>query len=68
MTLKQLRQSAGKSVKEVAEKLCVTQSALNKYENRKRKINIEQVLVLAKLYDCSAEDIILAQLSERPNI
>lgn len=63
MTLKQLRQSAGKSVKEVAEKLCVTIRAVSRYEQGIRKISLDQVLVLADLYDCSAEEIIKAQLN-----
>ncbi len=67
-TLRGLRMAANKTTNEVAEKLGVTQSAIIKYENGKRKINIEQVLILAKLYDVTAEEVIIAQLSERPKI
>ena len=62
MTLKQLRQSAGKSVKEVAEKLCVTIRAVYNYENGNREISIAQIKPLAQLYSVSVEEIIDAQL------
>ena len=65
MTLKTLRQQSGKTVKEVAEKLKVTSSAVFNYEAGLRSISIEQVLVLSELFDCTAEEVINAQLSVR---
>lgn len=62
MTLRDLRVQAGKTRAEVAEAIGVTVSAVSHYENGKREINIRQILVLAKLYDCTAEEIIEAQL------
>ena len=63
MTLKTLRQQSGKTVKEVAEKLCVTSRAVSRYEQGIRKISLDQVLILAELYDCTAEEVIKAQLN-----
>lgn len=63
MTLRELREECGKSRAEVAAALGVTVSAVGHYENNRRQITIEQVLVLSKLYDCSAEEVIDAQLN-----
>lgn len=66
-TLRNLREQAGKSVKEVAEILNVTTMSIYRYESGKRQIDIEHVLTLAKLYDVSEREIIEAQLNSRPN-
>ena len=63
MTLKELRELSGKSRAEVAAALGVTVSAVSHYENDRRHITIEQVLTLSNLYDCSAEEVIRAQLN-----
>lgn len=63
MTLRDLRKQMNKTVTEVATALGVTASAVSNYESGIRRISLEQVLILAKLYDCSAEDIIKAQLN-----
>lgn len=62
MTLKELRQQSGLTVKEVAEKLGVSRNAVNNYECGIREIQLEHVLILTKLYDCTAEEVIEAQL------
>lgn len=62
-TLRDLRKQAGKSCAEVAEELGVTMRAVHKYEHGDRHITIEQVLILAQLYDVTAEEVIKAQLS-----
>ena len=62
-TLKKLREVSGKSCAEVAEALNVRKQMMYRYEQGKSWISIEQVLVLAKLYDVSAEDVINAQLN-----
>ena len=61
-TLRDLRKQAGLSVKEVAEKLGVCTHAVTYYERGQRQIKIDQVLVLAELYDCTEREIILAAL------
>lgn len=65
MTLKDLRTSAGKTVKETADALNVTVRAVSRYEQGTRQISLEQVLILAELYDCSERDIIDAVLNSR---
>ena len=62
-TLKDLRLQAKKTVAEAAKVLNVTERAYMRYEQGTRRISLEQVLVLAKLYDCSAEEVIQAQLN-----
>lgn len=63
MTLQELRLKNKLTIKEVAKTLNVVNSAICNYESGKRKINIEQVLILAKLYNATAEEIIQAQLN-----
>ena len=62
-TLKSLRLANRKTLAEVASVLSVSIRALLRYEQGLRKIGLEQVLILSKIYDCSAEDIIRAQLN-----
>lgn len=62
-TLKDLREQAGLSVKEVAKILGVTINAIRNYELGWRKIGIEQVLRLVEAYDVPAEEVIRAQLN-----
>ena len=62
-TLKTLREQNNKTCAEVAQALNVTVRAIFNYEYGLRQINIRQVLILAKIYETSAEDIILAQLN-----
>ena len=62
-TLKDLRLQAKKTVAEVAKVLGTANSSYYSYEQGVRRISLEQVLVLAKLYDCSAEEVIQAQLN-----
>ncbi len=61
-TLKTLREQNKKTLQEVASMLNISVSAAGHYENGRRCIKIEQVLILAKLYNVSAEEIIEAQL------
>lgn len=63
MTLKDLRLQSGKTAAEVAGELGVGSNAVSNYECGIRRISLEQVLKLAKLYDVSVEEIINAQLN-----
>lgn len=65
MTLKEIRISAGKTIKETADALNVTLRAVSRYEQGTRQISLEQVIILAELYDCSEHDIIDAVLNSR---
>ena len=60
--LRTLRKQAKKTATEVATVLGVTENAIYNYEKGYRMINITQVLILANEFDCTAEEIILAQL------
>lgn len=62
-TLRELREQNGKSRAKVATALGVTYQAYARYENGIRRVSLEQVLTLSKLYDCSAEEVIEAQLN-----
>lgn len=62
-TLRDLRVENKKTCAEVAQALGVTKNAVRNYESGIRKINIEQVLILAELYGISAEEVIRAQLN-----
>lgn len=62
-TLKELRLQAKKNCADVAQALGVTSQAITNYESGIRRINIEQVLILAKIFDVSAEEVIQAQLN-----
>ena len=67
--LRTLRKQAKKTATEVATVLGVVDRAYYRYENGTRRISLEQVLLLAELYDCTAEEIIYAQiLSELESI
>ena len=60
MTLRELRLQAGKSAVEAAKELSVTVSAYAHYEQGVRRLNIEQIRPLAKLYEAGIDDVIEA--------
>lgn len=62
-TLRDLRLQSKKTCAEVAQALGVTKNAITNYESGIRRVNIEQVLILANLYGISAEEVIQAQLN-----
>ena len=62
-TLKELRLQNKKSCTEVAQALGVANSSYYSYEQGARRISLEQVLILAKAYEVSAEDVIKAQIN-----
>lgn len=62
-TLRELRESAKKTCAEVAQALGVVFRAYYRYEQGTRRISLEQVLILAKLYGVTAEEVIQAQLN-----
>lgn len=65
VTLRDLRKQAGKTVAEVAKELNVSKSTYYNYEQGTREINISQVLVLALLFDETAENVIAAQINSQ---
>lgn len=64
-TLRDLRLQNKKTCAEVAQALNVTKNAVSNYESGIRNISLEQVVALAKLYDCSEREIIDAALNSR---
>lgn len=62
-TLRDLRLQTKKTCAEVAQVLGVTANAISNYECGIRSISLEQVLILAELYDVSEKEIIKAQLN-----
>lgn len=65
MNLRDLRTSAGKTVKETAAALGVSERTVYTYEDGTRTLNIAQVLILSEIYDCSERDVIEAALNSR---
>lgn len=63
MTLRELRQQSKKTAAEVAAALGVTTNAVSQYENGRRRICLESVLTLVKLYDVTEREVIEAQLN-----
>ncbi len=63
ITLRDLRISNEKTAAEVATVLGISRSTYSNYEQGIRTINIELILPLAKLFECSAEEIIQAQIN-----
>ena len=62
MTLRELRLQAKKTVTEVATVLGKSQTAVYSYEQGARRLPLEDVLILAKFFDCTVEEVIKAQL------
>lgn len=62
-TLRDLRVQSGKTVAEIAAALNVTSRSVIRYEQGSRCVSLQQVLDLANLYDCTAEELIEAQLN-----
>ena len=63
--LRELREEAGKTIADVAKALGVSVQAISNYEHGIRTVSLEQVLILAALFEEPAEEIIKAQLNSR---
>lgn len=63
MTLRELRKEKEKTVAEIATALRIASGAYYRYEQGKRRIGLEQILLLAELYEVSEKDVIEAQLN-----
>lgn len=62
-TLRDLRKQSGKTAVEVAAAVGVAVGTYFRYEQGTRQISIQQVLLLAKMFDCTEREIIEAQLN-----
>ena len=58
--LKYLRESAGYKQNEISSKLGITQGAVSQWEKGLCKPNYKYLPDLAKIYDCTVDDIIKA--------
>jgi transcriptional regulator with XRE-family HTH domain len=63
MTLKELRLQNKLTAVKVAEKLGVARSTYSNYEQGIRTIDINLIIPLSKVFDCTAEDIVEAQIN-----
>lgn len=66
--LRELREEAGKTIADVAKALGVSVQAISNYEHGVRTVNLEQVLILAVLFEEPAEEIIKAQLNSHRKV
>lgn len=62
-TLRDLRKQCNMTAAQVAKVLGVTRNAIVNYESGQRRISLEQVLSLAKLFGVTTDEIIIAQLN-----
>ena len=56
--LKIMREKKGLRVKEVSNKLKISRITLWQWENGKRTPSVENLAELAKLYDCTIDDLV----------
>ena len=63
MTLKELREQNKSTAADMARVLGVANSTYYNYEQGIRRISLEQVFLLSAYYDCTAEEVIEAQLN-----
>ena len=62
MTLKELRESCGKTRAEVAATLGISIRTVSHYECGTRSLDISLIIPLATIFDCSEREVIEAQL------
>lgn len=65
LRIKEIRKAQGMTAKVLAQKIGITESAINLYENGKRKPDYEMVLKLADALGCLVDELLgVPQLSE----
>ena len=64
-TLRKLREQNKNTAAEVAKVLGIARSTYSNYEQGIRIIDIELIIPLARFYNCTAEEIIEAQINSR---
>lgn len=62
MTLRELRLQAGKTAVDAAKELSVTTQSMYRYEDGTRQLKLEQIPMLAKLYDVEIDEIVSAAI------
>ena len=58
MKLKEVREKKGLTQRELAEKIGQTSQSVNQYESGKRSMNIDTLLKVIDVLDCSADELL----------
>ncbi len=64
-TIRDLRVARRLLLREVAAELCIDPSLLSRIEHGEKRPRRDQVIQLAKILECNADDLLLAYLSDR---
>ncbi len=65
--LKSLRKGSGVSITSVSKALKISEQAIYRYEQGKRKIGLEHIPILSKIFCCSIEEVVNAALNSCRN-
>ncbi|GAF66669.1 helix-turn-helix domain-containing protein [Alkalihalobacillus trypoxylicola] len=63
--VKHLREERGWSQKELAQKMKINNSVLNRIENNKRVLTDSEIIILAKLFQISTDDLLGLEPKQR---
>lgn len=58
MRLKEIRKQRGMTAEDVAKEIGVTQAAVANWENNRRVMNIDTLVRLTKVFDCTADELL----------
>ena len=58
MRLKEIRKQRGMTAEDVAKEIGVTQAAVANWENNRRTMNIDTLVRLTKVFDCTADELL----------
>lgn len=65
--LRSLRKSSGVSITSVSRALKISEQAIYRYEQGKRKIGLGHIPILSKIFCCSIEEVVNAALNSCRN-
>ena len=58
INIRKYRLANGWTQKELAEKLCVDQSAVNLWEKRRNGVRMKYLIEMSKLFDCTIDELL----------
>ena len=64
--LRVARKSKGLTMKELGEKVGVSESAISQYETGKREADFETILKIGEVLDCSIDYLLLGEQEKKP--
>lgn len=64
--LRTARKAAGLTMKELGEKVGVSESAISQYETGKREADFETLLKIGEILDCSIDYLLRGEQKKRP--